>query len=349
MCSPALRTTSRTAYHLTSKSNVKCKVTAFRIAFLAVLCVLPPTGNAADAPSYPARPVRFIVPFSAGGAADLLARLVGRQLADRWGQQVVTDNRAGAGGIVGMQIAAKAPADGYTLLMGSSSTHAVSPALATQRHYDPIADYTAISQVAVVPILMVAHPSVPARSVAELIQLAKAKPGELTYASSGVGATPHITAELFRTAAGIQLLHVPTKGGSVAVNELLGGHVNLTFGAISTALPHLPSGRLRALGVTNPKRSPVLPDVAAIAETLPGFEVVQWFGVFAPAGVPRAASDKVARDVMAVVESESFREALLRQGIEPVRSASPAAFSTYVRSEVAQWPARLKTAGIKVN
>jgi tripartite-type tricarboxylate transporter receptor subunit TctC len=292
--------------------------------------------------------VRFIVPFAAGGAADVLARLVGRQLAERWGQQVITDNRAGAGGIVGMQIAAKAPADGYTLLMGSSSTHAVSPALATPRHYDPIADYTPISEVAVVPILMVAHPSVPARTIAELIQLAKARPGELTYASSGVGATPHITAELFRTAAGIQLLHVPTKGGSVAVNELLGGHVNLTFGAISTALAHLSSGRLRALGVTNPKRSPVLPDVPSIAETLPGFEVVQWFGVFAPAGVPRAAIDKIAQDVMAVAESAPFRDALLRQGIEPAASASPAAFSTYVRSEVAQWPVRLRKAGIKL-
>jgi tripartite-type tricarboxylate transporter receptor subunit TctC len=232
--------------------------------------------------------------------------------------------------------------------MGSSSTHAVSPALATQRHYDPIADYTPISRVAVVPILMVAHPSVAARSTAELIQLAKARPGELTYASSGVGATPHITAELFRTAAGIQLLHVPTKGGSVAVNELLGGHVNLTFGAISTALPHLQSGRLRALGVTNPKRSPVLPDVPSIAETLPGFEVVQWFGVFAPAGVPRTAVDKVAQDVMVVVESAPFRDTLLRQGNEPAASPSRAEFAAYVRNEVAQWPVRLKKAGIRL-
>jgi tripartite-type tricarboxylate transporter receptor subunit TctC len=314
---------------------------------LCAFTVLSSAGVHCLAQTYPVRPVRFIVPFSAGGAADLLARLTGRQLGERWGTQLIIDNRAGAGGIVGMQIAAKAPADGYTLLMGSSSTLAVGPALATQRHYNPVGDYTAIGKVAVVPILLVSHPSLSARSIAQLIQLAKARPGELTYSSSGVGATPHITAELFRSAAGIELLHVPTKGGSVAVNELLGGHVNLTFGAISTSLPHLTSGRLRALGVTTPKRSPVLPDVPAIAEVLPGFEVVQWFGVFAPAGIPPAIRDKVASEVTAVVASPSFQGPLLRQGIEPTGSASQEAFSAYVRDEVLQWPKRLQQAGIK--
>ncbi|HYC46199.1 MAG TPA: tripartite tricarboxylate transporter substrate binding protein [Burkholderiales bacterium] len=319
----------------------------FRLLLLIPIVLAAAFGAEVHAQAYPARPVRFIVPFAAGGAADLLARLVGRQLGESWGQQVIVDNRAGAGGIIGMQIAAKAPADGYTLLMGSSSTLAVNPALSPQRHYDPVADYTPISQVAVVPILMVAHPSVPVRSIAELIQLAKAKPGDLTYSSSGVGATPHITAELFRSAAGIQLLHVPTKGGSIAVNELLGGHVNLTFGAISTSLPHLQAGRMRALGVTTPRRSPVLPDVPAIAESVPGFEVIQWFGVFTPAGVPRALTEKIARDVGAVVASSAYRDVLLRQGIEPTGSTAPAAFAAYVRNEVALWPKRLKQAGIK--
>lgn len=314
---------------------------------LAAFGLVSVAGVDCHAQPYPARPVRFIVPFSAGGAADLLARLTGRQLGERWGTQLIIDNRAGAGGIVGMQIAAKAPADGYTLVMGSSSTLAVGPALATQRHYDPVKDYTAIGQVAVVPILLVSHPSLRARSIAELIQLAKARPGELTYSSSGVGATPHITAELFRSAAGIELLHVPTKGGSLAVNELLGGHVNLTFGAISTSLPHLASGRLRALGVTNPKRSPVLPEVPAIAEALPGFQVVQWFGVFAPAGIPPPIRDKLAAEVIAVVASPAFQEPLLRQGIEPTGSASQEAFSAYVSDEVLQWPKRLQQAGIK--
>jgi tripartite-type tricarboxylate transporter receptor subunit TctC len=319
-------------------------VQSFHILFLIAICL---AGADVHAQPYPARPVRFIVPFAAGGAADLLARLVGRQLGESWGQQVVIDNRAGAGGIIGVQIAAKAPADGYTLLMGSSSTHAVNPALSPQRHYDPVADFTPIAQVAVVPILMVAHPSVPVRSIPELIQLAKSKSGELTYSSSGVGATPHITAELFRSAAEIQLLHIPTKGGSLAVNELWGGHVNLTFGAISTSLPHVQAGRMRALGVTTPKRSPLLPDVPAIAESLPRFEVVQWFGVFAPANVPRALVDRIGRDVAAVAASPSFREVLSRRGIEPTGSASPAAFAAYVRNEVALWPKRLKQAGIK--
>ena len=308
-------------------------------------CALAPAHTSAQ--QFPMKPVRIIVAFPPGGGTDIVARVVGSRLAEGWGQQVIIDNRAGAGGIIGMQIVAKAPVDGYTLLMGSSSTLAVSPALSTQRHYDPVADYAPIAQVAVVPILMVAHPSVPVRSIGELIQLAKSKPGELTYSSSGVGATPHITAELFRSAAGIQLLHVPTKGGSIAVNELLGGHVNLTFGAISTSLPHLQAGRMRALGVTNPKRSPVLPDVPAIAESVPGFEVVQWFGVFAPAAIARPLVDKVARDVGAIVASTPFRDALLRQGIEPAGSASPAAFAAYVRKEVAVWPKRLSQAGIK--
>ncbi len=313
------------------------------IAFAAAL--LAPAA-ASHAQAYPSRPVRFVVPFAPGGAADLLARIVGRQLTEGWGQQVIVDNRTGAGGIIGMQIAARAPADGYTLLMGSSSGIAVGPALAMQKHYDPIVDYAPVAEVAIVPILLVAHPSVPARTMTELIQLANAKPGELTFASSGVGTTPHITAELFRAAAGIDLLHVPYKGGSIAVSALLGGNVKLQFGAISTSLPHIQSGRLRALGVTNPQRSSVLPDVPAIAEALPGFEVVQWFGVFAPAGTPRPIINKLAADVAAVVAAPAYREQLTRQGIEPIGSASPAVFAAYVKEEVRRWPGRLKQAGI---
>jgi tripartite-type tricarboxylate transporter receptor subunit TctC len=318
-----------------------------KLTALLLCALLPATVVEAAEDTFPSRPVRFVVPFAPGGAADLLARIVGRQLTERWGQQVIVDNRTGAGGIIGMQIAAKAPPDGYTLLMGSSSGLAVSPALAAQKSYDPVGDYTPIAEVAVVPILLVSHPSVPARTMAELIQLAKSKPGELTYSSSGVGTTPHITAELFRAAAGIELLHVPYKGGSVAVSELLGGHVKLQFGAISTSLPHIQTGRLRALGVTNPKRSSVLPDVPAIAEALPGFEVVQWFGVLGPAKMPRNAVNRIASDVGAIVASPAYRDQLTRQGIEPVGSASPAAFAAYVKDEVARWPKRLKQAGIE--
>jgi tripartite-type tricarboxylate transporter receptor subunit TctC len=318
----------------------------YRMLVIVFAAALLAPAASAQAPAYPSRPVRFVVPFAPGGAADLLARIVGRQLTEGWGQQVIVDNRTGAGGIIGMQIAAKAPPDGYTLLMGSSSGIAVGPALATQKHYDPIADYTPVAEVAIVPILLVAHPSVPARTMSELIALAKAKPGELTFSSSGVGTTPHITAELFRAAAGIDLLHVPYKGGSIAVSELLGGHVKLQFGAISTSLPHIQSGRLRALGVTNPKRSSVLPDVPAIAEALPGFEVVQWFGVFAPAGTSRTIVTKLAADLAKVVAAPAYREQLTRQGIEPVGSEAPSIFAAYVKDEVRRWPGRLKQAGI---
>jgi tripartite-type tricarboxylate transporter receptor subunit TctC len=300
----------------------------------------------AAAQPYPDRPLRFIVAFSAGGAADLLARTISQKLSERWNHQVVVDNRAGAGGIIGMQIAAKSPADGYTLLMGSSSNLAIGPALWTDPGFDPITSYAAVTDVANVPIIMVVHPSVPAKNIAELIQYAKTRPGQLSYASSGAGATPHISGELFRRSAGIELVHVPYKGGGEAVAAVLGGHVNMSFGAVSTALPHMKAGKLRGLGVTSPKRLASAPDVPAIAEAIPGYEVVQWFGVMVPAGTPKPIIAKLNSEIRAIVALPDVRERYAAQGVE-AQSSSAEAFGAYVRTEVVRWKKLLKEMDIR--
>ena len=299
------------------------------------------------AQDYPNRPLRFIVAFSAGGAADLLARTLGQKLAERWGQQVVIDNRAGAGGVIGMQIAAHSPADGYTLLMGSSSILAIGPALYANPGYDPVKSYSGVTAAAVVPIILVVHPSVPAKTIEELIQYAKARPGQLGYASSGAGATPHISGELFRRIAGIELVHVPYKGGGEAVAAVLGGHVQMSFGAVSTALPHMKTGRLRALGVTSLKRLSAAPDVPTIAESgLPGYEVVQWFGVFVPAGTPKSVIVQLNRELAGILALQEVMDRYSAQGVEPTGS-TPEAFDAYVKAEVAKWKKLLKEMDIR--
>ena len=303
----------------------------------AVLCGVALVCTPVAAQDYPNRPLRFIAAFSAGGASDLLARTLGQKLSERLGQQVVVDNRAGAGGVIGMQIAANSPADGYTLLMGSSSNMAIGPALYADLKYDPIKSYSGVTAAAIVPIIMIVHPSVPVKSIEELIQYAKARPGQLSYASSGAGATPHISGELFRRMAGIELVHVPYKGGGEAIAAVLGGHVQMSFGAVSTALPHMKTGRLRALGVTSSKRLAATPDVPTIAEAgLPGYEVVQWFGVFVPAGTPRPYIAKLNRELTAILAQQDVKDRYSAMGVEPTTS-TPEGFDAYVKAEVGKW------------
>ena len=321
-------------------------MTGLRAAGLPALLIALAASAPAAAQQYPSRPVRFIVAFSTGGAADLLARTIGQKLSERWNQQVVIDNRAGAGGMIGMQLAAKAPADGYTLLMGSSSNLAIGPALQPNPGYDPAKDYAAVTDVANVPIVMAIHPSIPAKTLAELVQHAKARPGQLSFASSGAGATPHISGELFRLRAGIELLHVPYKGGGEAVSAVLGGQVPISFGAVSTSIPHMKSGKLRGLGVTSPKRLASLPDVPAIAEYIPGYEVVQWFGVFVPAGTPRPLVARLNTEIRAVLALPEVRERYVSLGVEP-QDSSAEAFGAYVQAEIVKWSRLLKEMGIR--
>ncbi len=311
------------------------------LALAAVLLAFPTVAQ-----DFPSKPVRIIVGFAPGGAMDLLARQLGQGFTERWGQQVVVENRPGAGGVIGMQFGAKAPPDGYTLVMGSSSTLAIGPALGAKLPYDPIKDFAPIAQAAIVPILMVVHPSLPARSISDFIKLAKARPGEIAYASNGAGTTAHIAAELFAHDAKIKLIHVPYKGGGVAISDLLGGHVQVLFGATSTSIPHIKAGKLRALGVTSATRLAALPDVPPIADQLKGFEVVQWFGIFAPAGTPRPIINKVSADVLSIVGTPAVVERFASQGIVP-STKNADTFTEYVKAELVRWTRLLKEMGIQ--
>lgn len=315
--------------------------------FLAVM-TLPMVVHAQE---YPARPIRFIVGFVPGGVADLLARSLGQKLTDAWNQQVIVDNRAGAGGVISMQIAAKAAPDGYTLLMGSSTQFSISPALRAKLPYDPVRDYTPITQAALTPVILAVQAAHPARSLQELIQSAKAKANAnaadvMSYGSTGFGGAPHIAGELLKRTAGMPMTHVPYKGGGESIVALLGGHVQLSFGAVSTAQPHLRGGRLRALGVTTLKRLSALPEVPTFAEQgLPGFEVTQWYGVFAPAGMPPPILQKINAALVRALNAPEFKEQFANQGVELV-SSTPNALAQYVKSELARWTRVLKEMGI---
>lgn len=300
------------------------------------------------AQDYPVRPIRFIVGFAPGGLADLLARSMGQKLTPALGQQVVVDNRAGGGGLISMQLAAEAAPDGYTLVLGSSTTFSINPVLRAVP-YDPIRDFTPITRAALTPVILTVQPSFPARSLQELIKLAKkAKPDQLmNFASTGFGGATHIAAELLKRVAGIEMTHVPYKGGSLAVIDLIGGHVQMSFGAVSTSLPYLRAGKLRALGVTSAKRLAAIPDVPTFAESgLPGFEVEQWYGVFAPAGLPVAITRKLNAVLVPALASPEFKQQLSDQGIELV-SSTPEEFAAYVKNQLANWTRMLTETGLR--
>lgn len=309
---------------------------------LAIATAIPALTRAQD---YPSRPVRFIVGFVPGGVADLLARALAQKLTDAWGQQVIVDNRPGGGGLISMQIAGKAAPDGYTLLMGSSTQFSINPALRTNLPYDPVRDYTPITNAAITPVMLTVQTASAARSLQDLIQLAKK--GEIkSYGSTGYGGAPHIAGELLKRAAGITMTHVPFKGGGDSIIAIMGGHVQASFGAVSTAQPHLRGGRLRALGVTTLKRMQAIPDVPTFAEQgQPGFEVVQWYGAFAPAGLPAPVLRKLNESLVRALAVPEFREQFNAQGVELMQS-TPAAFAAYVQRELTRWTKVLKEMGI---
>ena len=305
---------------------------------------------AATAPAqtqYPSKSIRLIVPFAAGGASDFTARTLAHRLSLRWGQQVIVDNRAGATGVIGVQIAANAAPDGYTLLFASSSTLATAPALTPNLPYDPVKDFAPITLVVLSPNVLTAHPSLPVQSLKDLIQLAKAKPGQITYASPGIATASHMAGVLFTRDAGIDLLHVPYKGGGVAVNDLLAGQVQLLFGSVSTSLPLVKTGKLRALAATSTKRLATIPEVPTIAESgFPGYEVVQWFGIAAPASLPRALVTRLNQEIITILSQPDTRAALFKQGLEPVGS-TPEAFAAYIKSELAKWTRVFRETGLQ--
>ncbi len=308
------------------------------------LC-LAGTFSGAFAAPYPERPVRLVVPFAAGGNTDIFARAIGQRLSELWGQQVVVDNRGGAGGTIGTGIVAKAAPDGYTLLMVSGS-HVVNPSL-KKLPYDTLKDFTAVSLVVDVPSLLVAHPSVPAKTIPQLISLAKASPRKLNYGSSGTGTFAHLSFELFKSMAGVQIQHIPYKGNAPATADLLGGQVQLMMGAQPTAMPHVRSQKLVPLGVTSEKRSAQLPDVPAIAEFLPGYEFNQGFGVLGPAGMPAPVVQTVHQKLVQVLDSPDVRDLFASQGAFPVGN-TPSEYSSYVKREIEKMAKIVKESGARV-
>lgn len=300
---------------------------------------------AASADTYPVRPVRIIVPFPPGGPVDTLARIAGQQISSM-GQQAVIDNRAGANGIIGTDLASKAPPDGYTLLMGNLGPIAINVSLYDPLPYDPIKSFAPIAIVAVAPQILIAHPSLPAHTVRELVRLAKARPGQLIYGSPGKGSGAHLSMELFKTTAMVNILHVPYKGATPALVDLLGGQTSLVLSSIVPAQPFVKSGKLRGLAVTSRTRAPALPNVPTMDESgMPGFEAMAWFGLLAPAGTPEFIVAKLNDEIARMLQKPEVRDQLAGFAAEP-GSGTAREFSAHIKAEIAKWRKVIKDAGI---
>ncbi len=313
---------------------------------IAALAVLPSVVLAQAKTDYPNRPVRIIVPGTAGSANDFTARAIAQRFTDAWGQQIVIDNRAGAGGVIAHEIAAKANADGYTLIFSTSAGLVINPLL-FKTPYDSFRDLAPISLGSINPQMLFAYPGMPAKNVPELIALAKAKPGTLNCASAGTGTPNHLGCELLKSLGGINFVHVPYKGSGPGVTDVVGGQAHFMFNSIPAVLPLVKSGKLRGLGVGGPKRSPVAPDIPAIAETLPGFECVNWYAMLAPAGTPQPIINKLNGEIVKMIADPPFAQRLLDLGSEP-QSSTPAGLAAHMRRESDRWARVIKAAGIKI-
>ncbi len=314
---------------------------------LAVLAVAAPPSRA-SAQSWPTRPVRMIVPFPAGGATDVVARLLGQKLGEAWGLNVVVENRAGAGGNIGGEAAAHSPADGYTLFMTSGSIVTANPYMYKSLAYDPTRDFVAITNVASGPQVVIVPSDSRFKTLKELIAYAKANPGKVTFGSAGVGTQTHLAGENFAYSAGIDMTHVPYKGESYAITDVMGGQIATAIINLSASINFIKTGKLRALAVTSPERSPQLPDVPAAAETLPGFENAGWFGLMAPTGTPQDVVDKIYRDTAKILRSDEFKAKLAQQGMVPVGNA-PADFAAAIREESARWAKVIRERKLQAN
>ena len=311
----------------------------------ATLLVLLPA-LPAHAQGFPAKPVKIIVPVSAGGPTDVLTRVLGQKLAESWGQPLVVDNRAGGGSNIGFELAAKSPADGYTLLMAQPA-FTVNVSLYKKLGYDPLRDFAPVSLVTTYPLLLVSHPSVPARSVKELVAIAKANPGRLNCVSSGNGTTTHLAVEWFKTVAGVNLIHVPYKGAAPAITDLIGGHADLMFVSPPTVLTQIQQGRLRALAITSSARYHLLPGIATFTESgYPGFVVMGWYGLLAPAGTSRDVVMRLNADVVKALGVADVKERLSALGLDPVGS-TPEQFTAWIKDEITRWSGVVKTSGAK--
>lgn len=316
------------------------------ISLSAIAHAQPAATGAAQA--YPNRPIRVIVPLAPGGGTDTVARLVSGKLSELLGQQLVVDNRGGGGGVIGTEIAAKANADGYTILMGSITTNAVNSVLYRKLPYDPLRDFAAISMVGTVPNALVVHPSVPAKTLKEFLAHAKANPGKINFGSAGIGSAPHLSMELIKSMTGVNMVHVPYKGAGAAVTDVLGGQLQALCSSLAGLLPHIKAGRVRPLGVTTSKRNPQLPDVPTIAESgIPGYEVTIWYALYVPAGTPKPIIARLNAETVKALASPDLKERLTLQGVD-VGSSTPEALTAFTKAETTKWAKVVKDAGVQL-
>jgi tripartite-type tricarboxylate transporter receptor subunit TctC len=314
---------------------------------LFALCCIGIAASAA-AQSYPGKPVRLIVGFAPGGGTDFVARVIAQRLTEIWGQQVLVENRAGAAGTIGADFVAKSPGDGYTLLMGHVNSNAIAPNVFRKMPYDTLKDLSMVVYVGYVPNVLVLHPSLPAKSVKELIAIARARPGQLTFASSGTGSTQHLAGEMFMNLTGTKLIHVPFKGSGQAIQDLIGGHVTLNFDTMPPVLEHIRNGKLRALAVTTPRRAAQLPDIPTLEELgLKGFEMTNWYGLMAPGTTPRALINQINAEVNRVLKEPAIREKLMAVGTD-IGGGTPEEFDAFLRSELAKYARLVKASGVQV-
>lgn len=298
---------------------------------------------------YPTKPLKIIMSFPAGGPTDILGRLLGAKLTESWGQNVLIDNRPGGGGMIGANLAAKSPADGYTMYLAGISTLAIAPFVQKKMLYDPIRDFQPVTQATLSPLLLMVHPSMPVRSVKEFVALARAKPGEINYASSGPGGSGHLAGELFKMITKTDIVHVPYRGAPPALNDLVAGQIQVMFGTMLASVPLARTGRLRAVAVTGPKRSIAVPDVPTFAESgLPAFEASSWNGILVPTGTPQAIIDRLNVELVKILHMPGVLERLASDGPVPIGN-SPAEFAAFIKSEQAKWSKVIRQAGIVIN
>ena len=305
--------------------------------------------GSAFAQQYPTKPIRMLVGFAPGGGTDIVARVIGQKLSEWWGQQVIVENRAGATGTIAADFVSKAAPDGYTLLMGHVNSNAIAPTIFKKLPYDAIKDFASVTYVGYVPNVLTVHPSLPTKSVKELVALAKSRPGELTCASSGTGSTQHLALELFMTLTGVKIIHVPYKGSGQAIVDLVAGQVLMNFDTMPPVIDHIKSNRLRALAVTTPKRASQLPEIPTLDETgLKGFEMTNWYGVVAPAGVPRDIINKVSADINKALQDPAVRKRLVDVGTE-IGGGTPESFDNFIKTEIAKYTKLVKAANVQLD
>jgi tripartite-type tricarboxylate transporter receptor subunit TctC len=319
--------------------------TLHAVAALVLLAGIAPPETSAQG-KYPDKPVKMVVGFSAGGGTDVVARILAQKISESLGQTVLVENRTGASGMIAGEMVAKSPPDGYTLMMGTQTTFAVAPTLYRKTTLDPARDFSGIAMSAVSPLVLVVHPSVAVHSVKDVIAMAKAKPGQVNYASGGLGTTPHMCGELFQAMAGIKLVHVAYRGEAPAINDLIGGQIPFMFSNLSAIVGNVRAGQLRAIGVTGPKRAPALPDVPTLAEGLPGFEVETWFALVAPAGAPRDVRERLNAEIKRALALADIKQRYADLGMT-ADDSTPESVDAYIKSEIAKWTKVIKDADIK--